>query len=213
MLRELPPPKVFLEVEIFNLQHNLEFVTAFVGKCAGKGEHSYEKFEVPAGAKKDGQIDEWKPIEGDNPNDKVFQTELEDELLKEEKYEEKKTIRIQAKRFYVANEYYDDERAVQPKKTDTKYDIARATRMAGDDKLVEKLKSRKGSWPKDVRIEHRIAFWPTEENLAQIYVYPEKEKAKYDKKKQEEVIATLNKILILQKDDDIEYVADRFVSL
>lgn len=210
VLREPPPPKIFLEVEIFDLSKNKEMVLAFVGKG-----DSFEKFEVPKGAKNGGQIDEdeWTPIEGHTPSEKAFQTKLEDEWLKEEK--EKKTIKIQAKRQNVAYGYDDGKRALtHGKKTDINYMIARDARMPGDKNLVENFTplGARGKWPKDVKLSHRLSFWPTEESLAHIYVYQESEKSKYDKKKTEKVIATLNKILILQKEGEIEYVVDRFVS-
>lgn len=220
VLKEHPPTKIFLEIELFDLNKNEEMVTAFIGEAALTGEEAevgegnrFEHFKVPADAKNSGQTDPWKQIRGRTPKEKPFQIELERDLLKEEEDEKKKTIKIQAKRKYAAYEYNDGELAIAAKINDFNYMLARDPRAVGDKKLVKELPNKIGKWPKDVKLKYRHLSWPTEECLARIYYYPESEESKYNKKKTESIIATLNKILILQKEGKIEYVIDRFVSV
>jgi len=171
------PPKIFLEVEIFDLNKNEEDVMAFLGKG-----NSFEEFEI----EKSIDRDKWESIEGHTPGEKAFKVELKKEDFLE------KTIKTQAKRKYVATSYDDGERAWEKE---------------------EKVENKKGEWPEKVFIDQDSEPWPTEELLSQIFYYSESEETKFSEEKKKNTIPQLNKIVIIQKDNGIEYVIDRFVSL
>ena len=130
--------------------------------------------------------DMWESIEGHTPGEKAFKVELKKEDFLE------KTIKTQAKRKYVATSYDDGERAWEKE---------------------EKVENKKGEWPEKVFIDQDSEPWPTEELLSQIFYYSESEETKCSEEKKKNTIPQLNKIVIIQKDNGIEYVIDRFVSL
>lgn len=201
VLRERSPIKIFLEVEVFDLVKNKEWVWGFVGRGESANADSFEDFE-------DGfSIDDWKRKEElekkEKLKGKIFGVDHKNWWLK-------KTIKIQAERKNVANMYDDGDRAWQPV---IYHLIALPPRKLGEKKFVRELKDEKGEWPKKVLLDTWDLRWPTEECLARIYVYSESEEAEYNKKKTENVIPLLNKILILKKEGKIECVVDRFVSI
>jgi hypothetical protein len=101
-------------------------------------------------------------------------------------------IKIQIKRKYVATSYDDGERAW---------------------KKEEKVENKKGEWPEKVFIDQDSEPRPTEEILAQILYYTKSEETKFNEEKKKKTTPLLNKIMILHKDNEIEYVVDRFVSI
>ena len=73
--------------------------------------------------------------------------------------------------------------------------------------------NNEGDWPNDVKVKNLSdTLWPTEESISNIIIYSESEESEYNSTKKEKVIPLLNKIMILQKEGEIEYVVDRFIS-
>jgi hypothetical protein len=104
-------------------------------------------------------------------------------------------IKIETKRKHVAYSYDDGERAYNRKTA---------------------VDPEKGKWPDDVTIRQRknnTDPWPTEELLARILYYPKSKESEYNEEMKKEVTELMNKIMILHKDGEIEYVVDRFVSV
>lgn len=91
-----------------------------------------------------------------------------------------KIIKIEAQRKYVANKYDDGNRAI----------------------LIDKLiDPKKGNSEKNIELDYAEEFHPTEEQLVKISVFDETtHKDSYEKEKKI-ISPTLNKILILMKDN------------
>jgi hypothetical protein len=102
------------------------------------------------------------------------------------------SIKIQAQRMWVAGTYDDGKRAWDGKNPSG---------------------NKSGKWSDGVKIGQLNEPQPTEELLARVVFYPENQESKYNQDKTEETSPLLNRILILQKGGNIEYVVDHFVSL
>jgi hypothetical protein len=202
-------PKIFLEIEVSNLNlEGGEEVSAFFGMG-----QNFDSF----GKEDGGKIVDWKQIETVE-NGQVFQAEPKRENERkchfapetvdpnscDKRYphcglscrtlkpDSPGCIRLQANRKYVAESYDDGERAWN---------------------MQTAAQNKTGKWPEGVKIGQFSKPWPTEEILAQILFYLEGQESMYNDEKKKEKIPIINKILILQKGSEIEYVVDRFVSV
>lgn len=199
-------PKIFLEVEVFDL--NLE-AGKEVAALFGVGD-SFESFQ------KAEQVASWQQVGGGSP--KEFQTDFKRKNERKCHFSEKTVdpntcdkrhpycdlscpslssqspgcLKIQVSRKYVGDQYDDGKRAWDGEKS---------------------VESKEGKWPEDVKINQNSEPLPTEELLTQILFYTKKDEAKYNEEKKKAAVPQLNKIMIIQKDREMEYVVDRFVDV
>jgi len=209
--------KLFLEIEVLdlNLKDNEEVMTYF-----GVGD-DFKKFHTSNDLFYWTQIDpaKWTRHEEKPPNQTervfVFQAPLKSPIARQcilktgnEKMCSKYSafchlnctvvggggaVKIQTKRKWVSGAYDDGKRA-----------------WNGDKQSTAK---KTGKWPYGVKISQKSEPWPTEELLAHIFFYSESDESSYNQKKAELTKPLLNRILILHKGANLEYVVDHFVSL
>jgi hypothetical protein len=203
---KLPKVKLFLEVQVFN--HNLETGQEVEGRFGNA-----DTFEVFNEKDKGERMQGWKRINAD-PDFQVLQTEVKRGYASEgqcvlpfvdEKFCENRApfcniscphcqgvMKIMTQRKYVGFTYDDGKRS-----------YSRTT--------ARSLKN--GKWPENVIIDQRSGPAATEELLLRVIFFKKGTDDEFEKSKVKEAIPTVNKIFILQKDGNIDYVIDRDVEL
>lgn len=185
-VEQFSPDTIVFEVEMFSIRGNEQRVDIFPGMGDSV---SFTQFrEQGTNSKeikdKEGNFIKWPAGSSGSADTKLFKITGKKSWLNH-------AIKIEAKRNYVAHKYSDGKRSWYQEREE---------------------KEKPGKWPDQVHLEYLELTWPTEEMLFHIYLYSKDKEAEFHKKKMEETTSILNKILILDKGEDVEYVVERVVS-
>jgi hypothetical protein len=191
-------PEFFLEIELFDLSKKNETKSDYIenfrlyvgdGNCANA--NSFEEFKKDCAREiQRGNVEEVQA------NTKVLQVPIKDYL--------EKTMKIQAMRNKVARKYDDGNNGWYVEIEGPEG----GARIPGPnaETLVVKLEDKKGKWPRRVELSYQEAPWPTEEHLVRISCLKSEES--YNKRKKEATVPLLNKVIIFERGEEIEYVVE-----